>query len=153
MNDIRRDIVALLPRLRRFALTFTRTAAEADELVRLATTRAIEKSYHWKGEGRIENWLFSLIRASWADERKKQQTRGQLAGTAQESVLGKAGMSSVLDLEESFSGSLLLVNVEGFSYSEAAAILGISSDNLASCLCAARLNLAADGIEHSERRA
>src|SRR6478752_10243491 len=72
-TDIRRDIVALLPRLRRFALTLGGSSLEADELVREATGRAILKSHHWKGEGRIENWLFSLIRTTWADDLKKRR--------------------------------------------------------------------------------
>lgn len=152
MNDIRRDLVALLPRLRRFALTLTSTAAEADELVRQATARAIGKSYLWKGEGRIENWLFSLIRTTHADELKKRLRRGEPVA-ARDTTRGNIGARNVLDLDEDWSSALLLVDVEGFSYSEAAAIMGVSSETIASCLCAARLDLSVMGSESSERRA
>ena len=72
-TDIRRDLVALLPRLRRFALTLAGTAGEADDLVREAAGRAIQKSHHWKGEGRLESWLFSMIRSTFVDEAKKRR--------------------------------------------------------------------------------
>lgn len=151
-TDIRRDIVALLPRLRRFALTLAGNAAEADDLVRGATTRAIQKSHHWKGEGRIENWLFSLIRATWADELKKRRRAGQNTVMGHDKDDRRATPSALL-LPEGFASAILLTDVEGFTYTEAAAILGISTDLLSSRLCAARLSLAAAGNETSERRA
>ncbi len=153
MIDIRRDLVALLPRLRRFALTLTSTAAEADSLVGQAAQRAIQKSYHWKGEGRIENWLFSLIRTTWGDELKKQRRRGEQDAAQHEPDPTRSASRTVLDLPEGLSSALLLVDVEGFSYAEAATILGISADVLADRLCAARLSLAADTAHGAERRA
>lgn len=82
--DIRRDLVALLPRLRRFALTLTGSEPEADELVRESCGHAIQKSHHWKGEGRLESWLFSLTRSLWTDAgrgRRRRAAGADAAGT------------------------------------------------------------------------
>ena len=152
-TDIRRDLVALLPRLRRFALTLTGGAPEADELVRDVAGRAIQKSHHWKGEGRLENWLFSMMRSTWADEAKKRRRMDPDlvdVGCAPES---RKPSNFVVSLPDGLASAFLLVDVEGFTYAEAAAILGIQPDLLATRLCAARLDLAAAGVRTSERRA
>lgn len=154
ITDIRRDLVALLPRLRRFALTMATSASEADDLVREVCAKAIQKSHHWKGEGRIESWLFSLMRGACADARKKRK-----AENSQESP--EAGLCAdpsrevnpVLSMPDGLASVFLLGEVEGFSYKEAAAILGITADLFASRLCVARLQLAALGVETAERRA
>jgi len=151
-TDIRRDLVALLPRLRRFALTLSGSGVDADEVVREAATRAIQKSHHWKGEGRIENWLFSLIRTTWADEQKKRRRAEHAASGESDSDIRRS-TGSIFLLPDGQASAVLLTDVEGFSYAEAAAILGITTDLLATRLCAARLGLAAAGNETSERRA
>jgi len=152
-TDIRRDLVALLPRLRRFALTLTGSAPEADELAGEVAGRAIQKSHHWKGEGRLENWLFSMMRSAWADETKKRKRTVQDAPDAV-SAVDECKPSNVLPaLPDGLASALLLVDVEGFTYAEAAVILGIQPDLLATRLCAARLGLAATGARTSERRA
>lgn len=151
-TDIRRDLVALLPRLRRFALTLTGSAAEADDLVREAAGRAIQKSHHWKGEGRLESWLFSMIRSTFADDAKKR--RRAEANAADDFPAENSRPSSALAcLPEGLASVFLLADVEGFAYAEAAAILGIQPDLFAARLCAARLSLAAAAAETSERRA
>jgi RNA polymerase sigma-70 factor, ECF subfamily len=152
-NDIRRDLVALLPQLRRFALTLTSDAPMADALVQDVCARAIQKSHHWKGKGRIESWLFSLIRTTWSDEAKKRSDRE--AGGAYTASSDMHGIASrtLLCLPEGFASTLLLADVEEFDYAEAASILGIPSDMFASRLCAARLHLASLPPEPMERRA
>ncbi|CDZ46722.1 RNA polymerase sigma factor [Neorhizobium galegae] len=154
-TDIRRDLVALLPRLRRFALTLTGSAAEADDLVRGAAGRAIQKSHHWKGEGRLESWLFSMIRSTFVDEAKKRR-RAEGHAAADASTAGSSRPSkkdALACLPDGLASVFLLADVEGFAYAEAAAILGIQPDLFAARLCAARLSLAAAAAETSERRA
>jgi RNA polymerase sigma-70 factor (ECF subfamily) len=153
ITDIRRDLVALLPRLRRFALTLAASAAEADALVRDVCAKAIQKSHHWKGQGRIESWLFSIMRSTSVDTRKKR--RAETAGDAKKSALPEheTHANPLSSLPDGLASAFLLGDVEGFSYKEAAAILGISSDLFARRLCAARLRLASLGVDTAERRA
>lgn len=152
-NDIRRDLVALLPRLRRFALTLTNTAADADLLVRDAAGRAIDKSHHWRGEGRLENWLFSLMTSMWADEVRKRRRTDQFRQKNDVSSDNGKPLNPMFALPEGCALAMLLIDVEGFSYEEASAILGTSSDLIASQLCTARLTLAQADRHSNERRA
>lgn len=156
--DIRRDLVALLPRLRRFALTLTGSEPEADELVRESCGHAIQKSHHWKGEGRLESWLFSLTRSLWTDAgrgRRRRAAGADAAGTDGNSPSGADARPDhlLLSMPEGFASAFLLAELEGFSYAESAAILDMTTDAFAGRLCSARLHLAALGIDMAERRA
>jgi RNA polymerase sigma-70 factor (ECF subfamily) len=158
--DIRRDLVALLPRLRRFALTLADTPQDADRLVREVCARAIQKSHHWKGEGRIESWLFSLMRAAWSDEIKKRRKTQPSSTAKAKGADSAAGMATtaasdriLLSLPAGLASVFLLVDVEAFAYGEAAAILGIPEQAFAERLCSARLKLSEIAPEASERRA
>ncbi|CDN54893.1 Putative RpoE6 RNA polymerase sigma factor [Neorhizobium galegae bv. officinalis bv. officinalis str. HAMBI 1141] len=152
-TDIRRDLVALLPRLRRFALTLTGSAVEADDLVREAAGRAIQKSHHWKGEGRLESWLFSMIRGTFVDEAKKRRRADIHAADDASPAENSRPSTALVCLPDGLASVFLLADVEGFAYAEAAAILGIQPDLFATRLCAARLSLATAAAQTSERRA
>ncbi|MBP1845354.1 RNA polymerase sigma-70 factor (ECF subfamily) [Rhizobium petrolearium] len=151
-TDIRRDLVALLPRLRRFALTLTGNAPEADALVREVADRAIQKSHHWKGEDRLENWLFSMMR-SRADEARKRKRVDPDAADSGNAPGNHNSSNALLSMPEGFASALLLADVEGFTYAEGAAILSIPTDQFVARLCAARLKLSSVGTATSERRA
>lgn len=150
-TDIRRDLVALLPRLRRFALTLTGDATLADGLVQDVCARVILKSHHWKGEGRLESWVFNQIRTGVSEDSRKRNRHEPTA----EAIDGNAAIASkaFLGLPHGLASTLLLVDVEGFDYSEAASILGITPELLSSRLCAARLALASLPPGLAERRA
>lgn len=150
-TDIRRDLVALLPRLRRFALTLTGDATLADGLVQDVCARVILKSHHWKGEGRLESWVFNQIRTGVSEDSRKRNRHE----TTAEAIDGNAAIASkaFLGLPHGLASTLLLVDVEGFDYSEAASILGITPELLSSRLCAARLALASQPPGLAERRA
>jgi RNA polymerase sigma-70 factor (ECF subfamily) len=141
--------------MRRFALVLAGTGSEADALVREACARAIQKSHHWKGEGRLESWLFSMIRNLWTDEAKKQKARSEPshAGVPDGRKLEGKSAAMLAAIPDGLTASFLLVDVEGFSYAEAADILGIPVRLLTSRLSAARLSLAAIGMAAAERRA
>lgn len=161
-TDIRRDLVALLPRMRRFAQTLSADSREIDSLLREVARQAIQKSHHWRGEGRLESWLFSMMRTIWTDEFRKNRradrasshSRLQATANARAAKLnGHDPAEALLLLPEGLASAILLADVEDFSYSEAATILGIAPEIFAARLCTARLSLAAVGSEASERRA
>lgn len=153
-TDIRRHLVAMLPRLRRFALTLVCSVSDADALVRETCKRAIQKGHHWKGEGRIENWLFSTMRGAHADETKKRSSNpASTDETPEAGATGTAGDNILASLPEGLASAMLLVDVEEFSYEETAAILALPQDIVASRLCAARLHVAALAADMMERRA
>ncbi len=145
--DVRRDLVALLPRLRRFALTLAATVDEADELVRSACMSAIGKDWTKHRDGQAEISIFRLL-GSFARQRKGNLTNRETlaADGCPNAIRGLA-----LDMSPEQVSAFLLVEVEGFSYADAADILATSSDSIAMHLCDARLCFAGAGVSPSER--
>ncbi|CAN7538048.1 RNA polymerase sigma factor [Rhizobium sp. LjRoot30] len=165
-NDIRRDLVSLLPKVRRFAMTLTRNASDADDLVQEVCERAITKSHLWNGEGRLESWIYAMTRNLWVDEVRKRKVRSGAgtvdAGEQNELIVDAAGEKAVyahqlnkmiMSMPEGLSSVFVLVNVEGHSYRETADILGIPIGTVMSRLSTARLRLTAMVAGDSERRA
>lgn len=165
-NDISRELVSLLPKLRRFAMTLTRNSTDADDLVQEACERAITRSHLWNGEGRLESWIYAMTRNLWVDEIRKRKVRtgaglvdaSEHDGLAVDASADKAIYAQQLhgmikSMPEGLSSVFLLVNVEGHSYKEAAEILGIPIGTVMSRLSTARLRLAAMVGEAGEWRA
>jgi len=164
-KDFRRDLVSLLPKLRRFAMTLTRNASDADDLVQEACERAIARSHQWNGEGRLESWVYAMTRNLWFDEIRKRKVRGggiidileqdelNVEAAAEKAVYANQVQKMILSMPEGLASVFLLVNVEGHSYREAAEILGIPIGTVMSRLSTARLRLAAMLSENTERRA
>jgi RNA polymerase sigma-70 factor (ECF subfamily) len=162
--DIRRDLVGLLPKLRRFAVTLTGDLAEADELVQNVCHRGITKIHLWNNEGRLESWLYTIARQQLADEarRHKQRVAAAKAMAAEHrepamhaqtsSVEANEGHQTVISLPEGLGSVFLLVDIEHHSYKQAADILGIPLSTVASRLVSARQHLAAIGDSRSLRK-
>lgn len=74
-TDFARELVALLPRLRRFAVSLTGRAQEADDLVQSACERALKSYEQWEPGTRLDSWMFCIIRNLWIDGiRRKART-------------------------------------------------------------------------------
>jgi RNA polymerase sigma-70 factor, ECF subfamily len=165
MKDFRRDLVSLLPKLRRFAITLARNANDADDLVQEVCERAIARSHLWNGEGRLESWVYAMTRNLWVDEIRKRKVRSagvvdvferdepHVEATAEKAAYANQVQKMILSMPEGLASVFLLVNVEGHSYRETAEILGIPVGTVMSRLSTARLRLAAMLSENTERRA
>ncbi|WP_281976758.1 sigma factor-like helix-turn-helix DNA-binding protein [Pseudorhizobium flavum] len=140
--DPRRDLVSLLPRLRRFALTLASDVSEADDLVLSACSAVLADGLPGDAP-RLDLHLFAAIR-----------TLAHAGASAKRgaSVPSKC-QSLVLAAPKNLAASFLLVEVEGLSYAEAADVLEISSDAVASQLCEARLYFSTLPSDVTERRA
>ena len=55
------DLIAALPRLRRYARVLTGDAARADDLVQEALARAWEKRRLWRAGSDLRAWLFTIM--------------------------------------------------------------------------------------------
>ena len=58
VNDVRQEMVALLPRLRRFAYVRTGSREAADELVQAACERALARLDQFMPGSRLDSWMF-----------------------------------------------------------------------------------------------
>lgn len=149
VEQIRASIVALLPRLRRFARVITRHPEDADDLVQLAVERALLRHAQWQQALRFESWMFGIVRNAWIDEVRARKRRSAVlapeeAGsnvadsTAPEQVDLLSVQRAMHALPEEQRLAIALVLIEGLSYKEAAAALEIPQGTLTSRLARGR---------------
>ena len=60
---LRQELIALLPRLHRFALVLTKSAVDADDLVQATCERAISRLDTWIWGTALDRWLFKITPA------------------------------------------------------------------------------------------
>lgn len=155
-SDLKRDLIGLLPRLRRFAMSLTRSAAEADDLVQDACLRAIARSDQWDRAQPLDRWMFRITRNLWISEIRKRGVRmgaGQVPAedsaelvspvTGEHAVAATELQAQVAALPEELSSVLLAVSVEGYSYAEAAELFDVPIGTVMSRVHRARKALAA----------
>ncbi|WP_317055471.1 RNA polymerase sigma factor [Roseovarius rhodophyticola] len=154
-QDLKKDLIAMLPRLRRFARTMTRSVTEADDLVQEACLRALSRSDQWDPSQPLDRWVFRITRNLWISELRKRQVRlGQghvpadettelvSRDTGEESVVASQLKGKIAALPQDLSSVLLLVSVEGYSYAETAELLSVPIGTVMSRVHRARKLLA-----------
>lgn len=160
--NIEPQLIALLPRLRRYAISLSRMADVADELVQAACERALAAYDSQQDSLRFDAWMFRIVRNLWYDRLRRQRTRGEeieigsrddlvvVEGEAvpeRRMLLAKAA-EAIDRLPDDQRELLLLVCVEDVSYREAAEILDIPLGTVMSRLARARRRVAEDvGVE------
>ena len=77
MQAFERDLLTLLPRLRRFARSLARDAADADDLCQLALERALKARAQWQPGTRMDAWMYRIVRNCWIDEVRARRRRAQ----------------------------------------------------------------------------
>lgn len=70
------DVVALLPNLRRFAISICRSRDTADDLVQITVERAFAARASFDPTTRLDAWLFRILRNAWYDMLRRTRTRG-----------------------------------------------------------------------------
>jgi RNA polymerase sigma-70 factor (ECF subfamily) len=149
------ELVALLPRLRRFALSLTGRADEADDLTQAACERALRAADGYEPGTRFDAWLFRIARNLWIDKIRKTRGEGtsveidgefDLAGEDGRAVTaGRLDLADVDDamasLAEDQRAVVTLVCVEDLSYAETAERLGVPIGTVMSRLSRARAAL------------
>jgi RNA polymerase sigma-70 factor, ECF subfamily len=154
--DIRLQLVAMLPRLRRFAASLTRNMAQADDLVQATCEKALRASDGFEAGTRLDSWLYRIMQNQWIDEMRKRRTRGNeqpveeaydlvgVDGTrTTEARLAAGEVMRALDRLPAEQRSVVtLVCVEDLSYKEVSDILGIPMGTVMSRLSRARRALA-----------
>ncbi|WP_373696387.1 RNA polymerase sigma factor [Hyphobacterium marinum] len=150
-REIREAIVALLPRLRRFAVTLTRNQADGDDLVQITVERAIARIDRWQDGTRLDSWMYRIMKNAWIDEVRSRQRQnkvfapdeaGATVGFEDETIdLRLRAMSvekAMATLPDEQRLAVALVLVEGQSYREAADIMGVPIGTLTSRLARGR---------------
>jgi RNA polymerase sigma-70 factor, ECF subfamily len=148
------QLIAVLPRLRRFATGLTRSASEADDLVQAACERALTREHQFQEGTRFDSWMFRIVQTIWIDQLRARDTRKEDGDIAEERlgsdepvrrVEARLALSevrqAVSQLPPDQRATLMLVTVEGLSYKEAAEVLGVPIGTIMSRLARARIAL------------
>jgi RNA polymerase sigma-70 factor (ECF subfamily) len=149
VEHVREQIIALLPRLRRFARTMTRNVHDADDLVQTAIERALARFEQLRPNSSIAGWMFGIMRNAWIDEVRASVRRdrvlapeeageniGDPKAELQLDVLSVEGAMARLPDEQRHAIGLVLI--EGLSYKEAAEIMDVPIGTLTSRLARGR---------------
>jgi RNA polymerase sigma-70 factor (ECF subfamily) len=148
-RNFQEELVALLPRLRRFARNLTRSPADADDMVQIALERALTRSEQWHTDARLDAWMFRIVRNAWIDEVRARGRRNKIfAEEAAGENVGAETMESestlmsvqaaMRRLPDEQREAVSLVLIEGLPYKEAAQVLEVPIGTLTSRLARGR---------------
>ena len=152
---LREQLIGFLPRMRRFARGLARDPDRADDLVQESCERALSRLEQFKEGSRLDSWIYRIIYTRWIDRLRRSKTRsmhltvlkgsgdqlvpsGETQRPLKEALDLKAGLAA---LPEDHRASILLVIVEGYSYSEAATVMDVPAGTVASRVARARAAL------------
>jgi RNA polymerase sigma-70 factor (ECF subfamily) len=148
-------MVAVLPRLRRFAYALTGNTEQGDDLVQDACLRALSRIDLWQPGTRLDSWMYRIAQNIWLDRLRANKVRGEVVDIdAMEGIPGPDGrvvveseltLQAVVAAMERLSAEqramVALVCIEGASYKEAAEIAGVPVGTVMSRLARARRTL------------
>jgi RNA polymerase sigma-70 factor, ECF subfamily len=150
------QLIAVLPRLRRFARGLTGSAVEADDLVQAACERALSRAHQFQEGTRFDSWMFRIVQTIWIDQlrsrdirREEAEEEGVHVGTDEPGRRAEARLalqevrSALKRLPPEQRAALLLVTVDGLSYKEAAEVADVPVGTIMSRLARARVALQA----------
>lgn len=156
-DTILAEIVAILPRLRRFALSVTGNRSDADDLVQDTVERALRHLKQWQSGTRLDSWMFRIAQNLFIDARRAAKrkrrvlvdTGGEMpeagvdgARAAEAHVTWMQTCAALGTLPEDQRSAVALVLIDGMSYRDASEVLGIPIGTLTSRLARARDALA-----------
>ena len=151
------ELVAMLPRLRRMARALCTREEEVDDLVQSTCERALRAREGFAPGTRLDSWLYRIMQNLWIDGYHRERRRGVAVDLDEVAELadrdGRQELETHLTLEKvrriirtlppEQRLALVLVTLEGLSYREAAARMGVPLGTLMSRLGRARRRLVA----------
>lgn len=150
------DLIALIPRLRRFGYALTGSQDDGDDITQIALERALNKLDQWRPGTRLDSWVFRIAHNAWIDEVRARKRRGVSVELDDANEItgedGRAFTAARMDLAqvraviatlpEDQRAVLALVAIEGLSYQEAAEALQTPIGTVMSRLARARMAVA-----------
>jgi RNA polymerase sigma-70 factor (ECF subfamily) len=155
-DEIRREIAALVPRLRRFAGALAGNMDDGDDIVQTACLKALSGLDRFTPGTRLDSWMFRIVQNTFLDTvRSRRRWRtvgdpdllesrsdgGQGARRAEDRLVIAELRDAVAALPDDQRAVLALVAIDGLSYKEAAAALDIPIGTVMSRLARAREKL------------
>jgi RNA polymerase sigma-70 factor (ECF subfamily) len=154
MDDRKAAILAEIPRLRRYARALLRDRDSADDLVQDCLERALGRMENWRTGDNPRRWLFTIMHHLFVDQARKSKRRAEvvmltlddseaMSSPAQqvESIASREIIDALQAISPERRAALVIVGIEGFSYAEAATMLGIPAGTLMSRVARGREEL------------
>ena len=148
MTSLDEQLRELIPRLRRFALSLTRHASNADDLVQNCLERALGSVADKRPDGDLRAWLFTILYRQFVDNHRRSRRyarmlefftgRDDTQPSTERTVLAHSTLEAFDQLATEQRALLLWVSVEGLSYKQVAEILDVPIGTVMSRLSRAR---------------
>jgi RNA polymerase sigma-70 factor, ECF subfamily len=154
MEERKAAILAEIPRLRRYARALLRDRDSADDLVQDCLERALARLDNWRTGDNPRRWLFTIMHHLFVDQTRKTKRRAEVVmltlddseamsspAEQAESIASREIVEALQAISPERRAALVIVGIEGFSYAEAAAMLGIPAGTLMSRVARGREEL------------
>lgn len=155
-EQIKVELVGLLPRLRRFACALTGNLSEADDIVQAACEKALSRLEQYSPGTRLDSWMYRIVQTTFLDSRRRYERRftrsddqavasfsddGGGTASAYDRLLLARVREAMTELPDEQRSVLALIAIEGLGYREAAEVLEVPVGTVMSRLARARAKL------------
>src|SRR5258708_2003331 len=128
-DDLKTELIDLIPHMRAFARSLCRDATEADDLTQAALTQAWAYPRSYTPGTNLKAWVFMILRNQFYSDKRRSWRMLQLDPTvAEETLLAVSDPAAALELDEVRRAvlqlpddqreALILVGVAGLPYGE-----------------------------------
>ncbi|ENZ80691.1 MULTISPECIES: sigma-70 family RNA polymerase sigma factor [Caulobacter] len=147
-----RELIALIPHLRAFARSLCGDATSADDLAQEAVAKAWASRASYQMGTNMKAWTFMILRNQfYSEKRRSWRSVGLDQETAERTLVANTNFDGAIALDdlrqamqmlpESQREALILVGAGGFSYEEAAEVIGVAVGTVKSRVSRARNDL------------
>jgi len=147
-EDVRREMISLIPRLRRHARFMLNDADLADDFVQECLVRAVNKIETWQPGTNLQAWMTMILRNVIISHWRSMKRRPEIVELTVDDFAVRAGQELHLEMRELHRAIqqlsrehrevLFMCAVEGRQYEDAAALLGVPVGTVRSRLFRAR---------------
>jgi RNA polymerase sigma-70 factor, ECF subfamily len=172
MSTFEADALSCLDAVARFAYSLTRAPDDADDLVQETYLRAFKSRHTWKEGADMRRWLFTICKNVFLRTHEREQRQESLSTDPTDETFAAVRMHNAMEqsgeivlfdrlnssdaivtalerLSEQARLVVVLVDMEGYGYDDAASVLGIPVGTVRSRLFRARRLLQEMLVEHA----
>ena len=151
-EQVKRDLVALLPRLNRYARNLTRSRTDADDLLQATCTRVLDRWTQFQPGSNFDRWAFTVMSSISRNHLRADNVRfgsGQVDAAEELQANDSPDRNKFRDevftqlenLPDAQRQVLTLVYIEGYTYQETADILDVPVGTIMSRIARGRARL------------
>jgi len=156
-DNVKSELLAVLPRLLKYARNLSVNSAEAEDLLQATSERVLSRWQQFRPGSDFDRWAFTImhsirnnnlrsdaVRLGHGHEDAAETLAAPESQSPERNKIHQQVFNSLEKLPDGQRQVMLLVYIEGFSYKAAAEILDIPVGTLMSRIGRARVKLAAD---------